>query len=72
MRGETTARFERSDLRPRRGETTPSPRGNGTSHYYERADDFFFSMMGEDVEAKAKLFTDSYLAYVRQYCVPIG
>lgn len=72
MRGETTARFEKSEFRPRKGETAASPRGDGTSHYFERIDDFFFSMQGENVEAKAKLFTDAYIAYVRQYCTPIG
>jgi len=72
MRGETTARFEKSKFRPRKGETTASPGGDGTSHFYERFEAFFFSMQGENVEAKAKLFTDSYIAYVRQYCTPIG
>lgn len=72
MRGEATARFEKSVHRPPKNETRPSPRGDGTSHYFEDTNSFFFSMQGSGVEAKANLFTQSFARYVASYCTPIG
>lgn len=72
MRAGSEARFEKSVLRKPKGETRPSPRGDGTTHYYEQITNFFFSMQGIGVEDKARLFTESYDVYVREFCTPIG
>ena len=70
MRDGTFARFERSNQRKQREGAWPSPRGDGTSHYFEKIDNFFFRLQGngELVESKARSFTTKYLLYIREYC----
>lgn len=68
MREGTFARFERSALRVASADTRPSPRGDGTTHYYQESDDFFIGMQGAGVAEKAKAFTEGYERYVREYC----
>ena len=68
MREGTLARQERSILREGSGETQPSPRGDGTTHYFREIEDFFFMMQGEGVEQKAATFAAGYERYVANYC----
>lgn len=68
MREGTLARQERSILRERSGETQPSPRGDGTTHYFRDIDDFFFMMQGEGVETKTAIFAAGYEQYIADYC----
>jgi hypothetical protein len=68
LREGTFARQERSVLREPEGETEPSPRGDGTTHYYQQMDSILISMKGPGVEEKAIAFTASYVAYVNEYC----
>lgn len=68
MREGTFTRQERSILRDPSGETMPSPRGDGTTHYYEWRNTMLISMKGSGVEEKAITFTTSYDEYVKEYC----
>ena len=68
MREGTLTRQERPIQRDPSGETEPSPRGDGTSHYYEWRDNMIVSITGPDVEEKAQTFTNSYNTYVKDYC----
>lgn len=68
MRENTLARQERSILRERLGKTQPSPRGDGTTHYFREIDDFLFTMQGTGVEKKAATFAAGYERYVADYC----
>ena len=62
------ARQERSVLREPTAETQPSPRGDGTTHYYQQLDSILISLEGPGVEEKAITFTRSYDDYVNEYC----
>ncbi len=68
MRDGTLTRQERSVLREPSSDTSPSPRGDGNSHYYEWRDSMVISMTGPGVETKAITFTEAYDAYVSKYC----
>ncbi len=58
--------------RPHKGEIEPSPRGDGTTHYFEKKPSGYISHTGPDVEQKACLFTSGYHRYVQTYCAFIG
>ncbi|MDC0658838.1 hypothetical protein N6L27_12575 [Leisingera sp. SS27] len=60
--------FERTP----KGEFERSPRGDGTTHYIERKNSGFILHEGQDVQAKAEMFTKGYLRYVREYCTFTG
>ncbi|MDE4306340.1 hypothetical protein PXK30_22140 [Phaeobacter gallaeciensis] len=68
MREGTLTRQERSVLREPSKKAAPSPRGDGTSHYYEWRDSMLISMKGPGVEEKAITFTSTYDAYVKEFC----
>jgi hypothetical protein len=68
MRDGFLARQERSVLREASEATESSPRGDGTTHYYQYLDDFFFMMQGPSVEPKGPIFAEGYERYVRDYC----
>ena len=68
MREGSQTRQERSALREPSRETKPSPRDDGTSHYYEWRDSMLISMTGPRVEAKAITFTSTYDAYIKDFC----
>ncbi len=68
MRDGKTTRQERSILREPSGDTMPSSRGDGTTHYYEWRDTMLITMEGPGVEEKAITFTTSYDQYVKEYC----
>lgn len=68
MREGTLTRQERSVLREPSKEVVPSPRNDGTSHYYEWRDNMLISMKGPGVEEKAITFTSTYDAYVKEFC----
>ena len=55
-----------------KGEFEPSPRGDGTTHYFDRKSSGYIIQQGPDVEEKAHLFTTGYLRYVQTYCAFIG
>ena len=63
---------EKSVLRESRRDTYPSPRGDGTTHYFEKKDQGVIIQEGPGVIAKAHLFTTGYLRYVQTYCAFIG
>lgn len=69
MRDGTSARFEKSVLRPPKGDTKPSPRNDGTTHYFQDSVSFFFRMEGTDVDEKARNFVTAYQHYVSEYCM---
>lgn len=60
MREGTLTRQARSVLRTPSKETVPSPRGDGTSHYYEWRDSMLITMRGPGVEQKAITFTSTF------------
>ncbi len=51
-----------------KGEFTRSPRGDGTTHYFEKKSEVFIMHQGPDVQEKALLFTNAYVQYVRDFC----
>lgn len=68
MRDGTLARQERSILREPSKDTQPSPRGDGSTHYFEWRENMLITMKGSDVERRAITFTQSYDKYVRGFC----
>ncbi len=70
MREGARVRQERSILRPPSGETQPSPRNDGTTHYYEWRDEFIFAFEGPDLEPKVAGLVQDYETYVKDYCTP--
>jgi hypothetical protein len=68
MREGTLTRHEKPWLRDAQSDTTPSPRGDGTTHYYEFKTEMVVSMNGPGVAEKAIAFTTSYDQYVAEYC----
>lgn len=66
------ARFERSNHRTRPPEARDSPRGDGTTHHIKDSDSFFVLHQGAGVVAKARAFTDAYVAYVKHHCTFTG
>lgn len=65
-------RHEKSVLRKSKRETSPSPRGDGTTHFFEYKDRFFIIQEGADVIEKARIFTEGYRRYVQDFCTFIG
>ena len=72
MQNDQHARHEKSILRPKRGAATPSPRGDGTTHYFEMKKSFFISHVGPGVDQKADRFTKGLTTYAERYCTFIG
>lgn len=72
MREGTLARFERHVLRETEKPRQPSPRNDGTTHYYIQSDQFMITQQGPGIVAKARVFTDSYKQYVREHCQFVG
>ncbi|MEL6681054.1 MAG: hypothetical protein AAFQ09_00235 [Pseudomonadota bacterium] len=72
MRPATLARQERSILREPSMETAPSPRGDGTTHYYEYREEFFFTLEGPNVGDKLRSFPILYDRYIENYCTFTG
>lgn len=68
MRPSTLARQERSILREPSRETHPSPRGGGSTHYYEYREEFIFTLEGPGVAEKVRKFSELYERYVEDYC----
>lgn len=68
MREGTFTRQERSVLREQSGDRKPSPRGDGTTHYYQWRNTMLVSMKGPKVEEKAIAFTTNYDKYVQEHC----
>jgi len=64
------ARHERLVLRAPKADlpVTPSPRGVGTTHYFQDSGGFFFRHEGAGVIEKAKRFVDAYMRYVDAHC----
>ncbi|MEL7100715.1 MAG: hypothetical protein AAGM84_17955 [Pseudomonadota bacterium] len=64
------ARHERHVLRPPSRGTgiEASPRGDGTTHYFQTSDSFFFRHEGAGVIEKATRFVDTYTRYVEANC----
>ena len=56
--------------RPMFGHDTP--RGDGSTYYFERKSSGFIIQQGPVVEEKAQLFTTGYIRYVQTYCANIG
>ncbi|QDI77294.1 MULTISPECIES: hypothetical protein [Leisingera] len=65
-------RMEKPFLRKPRGEYEPSPRGDGTSYYFAETAAGLIEHHGENVRAKAEMFTKGYIRYVREYCTFTG
>lgn len=65
-------RHEKPVQRKSKRETTPSPRGDGTTHFYEYKDEFLIFQKGPDVIDKARAFSEGFLRYVQEYCTFIG
>lgn len=72
MRPSTLARQERSILREPSKETHPSPRGGGSTHYYEYRKEFIFTLEGPSVAEKVRNFPTLYERYVEDYCTFTG
>ncbi|EKE67716.1 hypothetical protein B30_20071 [Celeribacter baekdonensis B30] len=72
MRPSTLARQERSILREPSRETHPSPRGGGSTHYYEYREEFIFTLEGPGVSEKVRKFPALYDRYVKAYCTFTG
>jgi hypothetical protein len=70
MREGSYARAENSILRETKHETQPSPRGNGTSHYFTRRSEWHIVLNGPSAVANARIFTEGYRQYVSDYCTP--
>lgn len=68
----TTARHEKSVLRKSRKETRPSPRNDGTTHYYVDQTSFFFMFRGPGTYEKGLGFTTAYRQYTQDYCTFTG
>lgn len=68
------AQHERHILRPPSPEleVIPSPRGDGTTHYFQVSDRFFYRHEGEGVIDKANRFVDAYTRYVEAHCTFTG
>lgn len=69
MKPGTLAQQERSVLREPSQEAKPSPRADGTTHYFEYRSNFFFSLKGQGVLEKVRSFTTLYDKYVSEFCV---
>jgi hypothetical protein len=72
MREGTTARHEKSVLRKSRKETRPSPRNDGTTHFYEDQTNFFFMFRGPGTLDKGQAFSTAYRQYKQDYCTFTG
>lgn len=73
MRGDTRARYEVPYARRApKSEVRPSPRGDGTSHYYRESRKFFIRHEGVGIAARAKRFGAAYVEYVARYCLNLG
>jgi hypothetical protein len=72
MREGVLAQHEKSVMRNRPSGTEPSPRGDGTTHFYDTQDDFFIVHKGPGVHQKAQSFTRGYKTYVERYCTFVG
>lgn len=68
----TTARHEKSVMRKSRKQTRPSPRNDGTTHFYEEQVSFFILFKGEGVYEKGFGFTTAYRQYKQDYCTFTG
>ncbi len=66
------ASFERSNLRPQEEGDRISSRNNGTTHHIREEDRAIVMLEGPEVNAKAKLFTESFRQYVAKYCTFLG
>ncbi|MEO0937037.1 MAG: hypothetical protein AAFY38_02665 [Pseudomonadota bacterium] len=68
------AQHERHILRPPSPDRdlTPSPRGDGTTHYFQPSNRFFFRHEGNGVIDKARRFVDAYTRYVEAHCTFTG
>ena len=69
---DAVARHEKPRSRDIRKEARPSPRGDGTTHYYDTSEKFRFEMDGENTRAKARQFADGYRRYIREHCALSG
>jgi len=72
--GDILVRHERSVLREPTptDRTGPSPRGDGTSHYYEWRSWFVVSLSGPFAMEKGRDFTRAYQRLASDYCTKIG
>lgn len=68
----TSFMHEKPFQRTPKGKFERSPRGDGTTHYIEERQRGFILHQGEDVRAKAEMFTKGYIRYVREYCTFTG
>lgn len=69
----THARYEKPFARslPKR-EGLPSPRGDGSSHYYDTSVSFFVRHEGVGIADRARRFSAAYVEYQRRYCFLAG
>lgn len=72
MREGLFAQHEKSVMRNRPSGTKPSPRGDGTTHFYDTQDNFYIVHKGPGVHQKAQSFTRGYKTYVERYCTFVG
>ncbi|WP_428511531.1 hypothetical protein [Roseovarius sp.] len=72
MPSDTPARFEKSTLRKRPEESWPSPRGDGTTHFYQKAENVNIVHHGPGVVDKARQFTSAFREYIENHCIFTG
>lgn len=63
---------EKPFLRKPKGEYTTSPRGDGTTHYYETKNSGVIVQQGPGVNENARMFSTAYRRYRERYCTFIG
>lgn len=69
MRDGVTARYEKPFVRSApRGDRTPSPRGDGSTHYYDTSVSFFVRHEGVGIADRAGRFAAAYVLYADSFC----
>lgn len=72
MRNGVEARYELPFARraPKEPQVArPSPRGDGTSHYYDSSTSFFIRHENPGIGKRARTFGAAYMEWVRRYCM---